>query len=303
MNPPLVEDWETQDCLAAVAAQGDAAIERAFALTEKGASYSARNELRRALRAVAQAIDAYAGTTRHSQHLVQGLQALAEAEDFQKGASSAERGVHVPSLVATHRTPALKDRDVSRMPALVAMQRYYTFAQEQLELAAGGAPVASRLLYALGKVQVALSEQDAAAATAFGPKAMAYYQAALMVNPANHQAANELGVLLARFGQLQDARTVLQHSVALHGEAETWHNLVVVHQRLGEWDLAERARFELTRVQRQRPPTAGPARGSRVQWVDPQTFGSIGYTGVPTEAPRPAAQPHTAEKPSGFWTW
>jgi uncharacterized protein HemY len=43
---------------------------------------------------------------------------------------------------------------------------------------------------------------------------------------------------LARFGKLQEARAALQHSVALNPLPETWQNLSVVHQRLGEAELA-----------------------------------------------------------------
>ncbi|MFV1967473.1 MAG: hypothetical protein ACC628_18755 [Pirellulaceae bacterium] len=303
LNPPTPLDWLNQTSLAAVATQADAVMARAFALAEKGALYSARSELERALRLVGQAVDASSRTSRHSQLLKEGFQALKEADDFLGKRRSLDAGIDVRAIVATHRTPVLKGRDVSQTPAVVAMQHYYTFAQERMARAASGAPPASRLLYGLGKIHVAISEQNSSTATMHGPKAMAFHRAALMVDPTNYRAANELGVLLARFGQLEEARSVLQHSATMRPVAETWHNLSKVHERLGETNLAQRARYELSLAQQRTVTASGATGSSLVQWVDPRTFSTMGYVGAPESVPAHAAPPKTAEKPSPFWTW
>jgi hypothetical protein len=94
-------------------------------------------------------------------------------------------------------------------------------------------------------------------------------------------------------------------------DRESWHNLAVVHERLGETDLANRARHEANVC----TSGAGSATGSSsmVRWVDAREFGSMGR-GVDTAAPptqlaqpnRPQSPsvPKSAAKNSGFsWPW
>src|SRR5207248_11234892 len=130
------------------------------------------------------------------------------------------------------------------MPPVVAQQQYLGLAQAQLALAAGGQQVSSQTLYRLGKLQAAMALHDADSQGLHGPQAMVFYQAALTADGANYLAANELGVLLARYGQLAEARQLLLHCVVVHPQVESWHNLAVVHRRLGEDDLASRADHE-----------------------------------------------------------
>ena len=87
-------------------------------------------------------------------------------------------------------------------------------------------------------------------------------------------AANELGVLFARYGQLPDARRLLVYSVTVHPHAEGWQNLAVVHSRLGETDLAKRAEHEHQALVHS-VQVAGQAAGM-VRWVDTQTFAAAG---------------------------
>ena len=46
-------------------------------------------------------------------------------------------------------------------------------------------------------------------------RATLFHQTALLIDPANYRAANELGVLLAKSGQWQYARTYLLHSLTV----------------------------------------------------------------------------------------
>ena len=107
------------------------------------------------------------------------------------------------------------------------------------------------------------------------PEAVALHQAALVVDPQNSQAANELGVLLASCGQLEEARRALLHSVSVHPESAAWHNLSVVHQRMGQPELARRASQQSETVARQggNPTSSVPVQS--VHWVDPQTFSTV----------------------------
>src|SRR5690606_16472767 len=105
-------------------------------------------------------------------------------------------------------------------------------------------------------------------------RAMVYFQSAMRVDPRNYAAANELGVLFARHGQLQDACKVLQHAARTAPRPEIWRNLAIVHQRLGEPAAAELAWAEYQRMAPV-PTTGGAAEAdaaSRIVWVTPEQF-------------------------------
>ena len=293
--------------LATVADRVDKMTGRAFALAERGALYSAKAEFHQALRAIAQSLGAQSGSKRYSTALAFGLQALDEADDF---ATHAQHGpvVDVQLIVDAHQTPLLKPYDLATVPPVVAMQRYYLFAQEQLVMACGGAPVAARVYYGLGKLHMVLGKGSAMAERLQGPKAMAFQQTALILDPMNYLAANELGVLLARFGKYPEARAVLQHSLAIRPLPETWQNLSVVHRELGEMQLADQSLANWQYAVQQRQPSGSQqtaAAHSIVQWVPPQQF--MGRPNDPIVGPSPPGiqerQPEQAKQKTGFLWW
>ncbi|MEX0819905.1 MAG: hypothetical protein WD070_09925 [Pirellulaceae bacterium] len=296
----------TGSSLVAVSQRADGMIDRGFLLAEKGAYYSAKTEFEQALRTVAQALDAHFGGSDYSAALAAGWLALDEAKDF---SAHRQRGlvVDVGLMVESHQSPILKDYALDKVSPVVAMQHYFAFAQERLVEAGGHAPVASRALHGLGKIHMVLGEKSGSAERLHGPKALAFQQAALTTDPGNFLAANELGVLLARFGKLQEARTVLQYSVATYPLPETWQNLSVVHQRLGEAELAAQslANWQLAIQQTGGNPATQQANGrSLVQWVPPQAFveQQPGAAHAPTMPP-PAVPHEQAKRKSGFLWW
>jgi tetratricopeptide (TPR) repeat protein len=299
----------TGSSLVAVSQSADAMIDRGYQLGEKGAYYSAQTEFKQALRTVSQALDAHFGGSHYSEALAAGWLALEEAGDF---SAQSQRGpvVDVALIVESHQTQLLKDYALDDVSPVLAMQHYFSFAQEQLVEACGRAPVASRALHGLGKIHMVLGEKSSSAERLHGPKAMAFQQAALSTDPRNYLAANELGVLLARFGKLHEARSVLQHSVAIYPLPETWQNLSVVHQRLGEADLAAQSsanwQFALQQTINQ-PSSQQAGNGSMVQWVSPQAFGALqpespSVPSMPTPAPQ-NEQLLQAKQKSGFLWW
>ena len=273
-------------------------IDAGFKLANKGALYGARAEFRKALLAVAEALDAQYRVTSHTLALHEAMQAMKEAGDFTKDEVGSMGPVE--RIVASHQTPVLKQGHVDGMPALIATQWYYTFAQQRMVAGSGGAAEASHAMYALGKLHMALAEleneneQNA-------PQAMTFLQTALTVDASNFSAANELGVMLARFGQLPEARDVLQHSARIRPTPETWKNLEVVHHRLGEFEMEQRARTEWQRAGAPGRPVATGVAGN-VQWVAPQAFAGRRTGGVQVPAATP---PPTATQPKGFslWPW
>jgi tetratricopeptide (TPR) repeat protein len=251
-------------------------IKRAFSLADKGAVYSSRKQLESVLQTIAHGLDAQYGQQAHSDCLALGLLALQEARDFLPVSGSARSRVTVDVTTAKHQSQLLAKSAREQLDPVEAMRRYYAYAQEHLVAAVGGAPVASQAFYGLGKLAMAQAVQDAAAQRAHNLNALTLFQVAVITNQANYLAANELGVLLAREGRLEDARTALQMSVAVQPLAEAWHNLTVVHQRLGEYERSLQARREWQRVaqftQATQPSVIAVSNGSTVHWVDKATF-------------------------------
>lgn len=261
------------------AREADEHTRRAFELAGRRAYYAARAEFFLALRIIAQALDQQGQTTAHSRALAAGRTALSEAEEFVPGPGRLEADVDLAGLLQAHRTPVLKEVRQGHLTPLAAVRRYLTFAQEQLAQAAGDEVAASMALYGLGKLHTALEAGLPAAERLARPKAMAFYQAALLSNRGHFMASNDLGVLLAQSSRYEDARLALEHSVGIQSHAAGWRNLMVVYGALGRVDLAAQAerhwaaalRAETARLGRN-PLSPTPA----VQWVDPDTFRRVG---------------------------
>ena len=256
-----------------VTQRADEIIVHGFSLASRNATFSARAEFVAALRSVAEALDAYEGSTQHTASLDAGMTALREVTDLVP--VRAESRIDVYQTVQAHRTPVLKQAVDVEVTPLVARQRYYTYAQTKLAEAGGGNPAASRALYGLGKLHSAQALSSVDSQMTSGPNAMVFHRAAMIVNPENHLAANELGVMLARYGELEYAKEVLLNSLYVNRIPEAWYNLSVVHQRLGEHDLARRAKYEWQLTQNQ--PRQYRGSGARqpqelIRWVDPVEF-------------------------------
>jgi tetratricopeptide (TPR) repeat protein len=244
---------------------------QASSMAQRGMLFSAKAELIKALTLISQTLDVEEGSTMHATALTAGLAALNEAKDFAR--VDGRETVNVATIAKTHRTalPTALSPDTNPM---VAQQSYFAYAQAELEFAAGGAPAASEILHRLGRLQTALAASDTDPVALHAPQAIVFHQAALATDGNNWLAANELGVLYARYGQLQEARQFLVRSVSTRPNREGWHNLAVVHRRLGETDLAQRAEAERLALERQGVSASGA--NEMVRWVDPKTFAASG---------------------------
>ncbi len=267
---------------------------QAVNLANRGALYAAREDLQHALRLATQSLDAAEGTSGYSHALEEGLTALAEAEDFALHGAAATVPMQVEQIVAGHRTPVLQDSATLEISPVIAMQRYYGYAGDRLTAAAGELPAAADSLYWLGKVHNGLARQSVQADRLQGPQAMVCFRAALSAAPQHYLAANELGVLLARYGQLNDAKRLLQQSVNTRPHAAGWQNLAIVHQRLGEGELAKLAEQEFIALSG-RPATN--AKQPPVQWVEPQTFAATGGSSQNWEQPTTPAKSNSSAGP------
>ncbi len=273
--------------LNAVSGRADMLVRRGFSMAGRGAAYSARADFTEAMSMIAQTLDRQQQTDRHTKALAAGLRAISEGEQFQPIGSQLAADIDIATLVASHRTPVLQrestkdgdtSADVEGVSLSEARDRYHEYASEQLAIAGGNLPVASLALYGLGKTRASQATERPTLQKIHFPAAMALYRAAARIDGKNFRATNELGVLAARLGQYEEARATLRQCIATAPTAESWRNLAVVHQRLGESDLARRAMMEASAARAMNTPAkAHPALvKSNVRWVPPKNFAQAG---------------------------
>ena len=274
--PPVDEQLSP---LTAVGQRAERRLRYASRLAQRGAVYSAREEFVHVLGVMAQSLDNVEGGQEHRQALDAGLMALEEADAFAPNGTLPSVSLDLKQIVAGHQTPVLKDADFEKITPLVALQRYYAYAQERLAAAGEHEPVVSRTLYRMGRLQMVMSGGLNGRRTLGGPKAMALYKAALKVDSKNYIAANQLGVLLARYGQPEEARRVLMHSMSVSPQPETYHNLAVVHRTLGNDEASRQAQAQYQQQlavaeQRRKERRAGGVvdENTQVNWVSAAAF-------------------------------
>ena len=293
-----------------VAQEADKHTRSGLDLAGRGAHFAARAELLSALRLVAQGLDDNQATNSHSRALADALLALRECEDFIPHAGHVEADLDLTAISRTHRTPVLHDSRPDTLTSLDATRRYLTFAQERLAAAAGHEVAGSMALFGLGKLHAAMAGQPALRVACAESKAMAFYQASLVVYPNNYMASNELGVLLARGGLYADARIALEHSVSTTSHAPGWRNLAVVYRHLGENALAQQAERMVLAAESSPRPGRPQSADQPVQWTDPQTFAqSFAETPAarqplparPAQTNSPAAPPTEKRAASRWW--
>ncbi len=288
-----------------IARQADEKTREGLDLADRGASFAARADFIAALRLVAQGLDNDEGGKRHSQALSAALTAMKEAQDFLPGAGKTEGDLDIPSIVAGHTTPLLKNVPPGQLQAMRALKQYYNFAQEQLRLAVGHEVAGSMALGALGKLHAAMAEKGNSEMPLPEAKAITFYQAAVLVCPQNYIAANDLGVLRAHKNDYAAARSALEHSVKVCRTAENLKNLSVVYRRLGDARRADLAAHDAQTVKTAEvamQKSGNLSAGGAVQWVGPEALPapSAQWADVPTHPAAAAAPvPTTANAAAG----
>jgi hypothetical protein len=209
----------------------------AFDLAQRGATFSAACEFQSVLGLCALELDARDGGTSHRDALRLGLIALDESDEFSGEQVDWRDSADVRSVAASHATPVLKQCTQSAVDSIQAVQAYYAFAENQLTIACGGVPGASLAFYGLGRTIVV---PDTRVAHAAG-KAALFHRVALAIAPQNVLAGNELGVLLAQHGHLDEAERMFRQCVAINGTPETYRNLAAIHSRRGDQRASQAA--------------------------------------------------------------
>ncbi|HLA84189.1 MAG TPA: tetratricopeptide repeat protein [Thermoguttaceae bacterium] len=232
-------------------------IRHGLNLASRRAVYSAQAEFLQALRLIAQELDVASGNQEHEAALTAGWRAL-ETLEYVKPPAAGFGG----------------RSDHAR--AFEAMQRQLGFAEQRLAFSGRHEPTASMALYALGRSFIAIAEELPEEGPLCGPKALVTYRAAIAVDPRNCLAVNELAMLLARCGQLDEAACVLADGVALSPQPQLWHNLAVIHEKMGRpaWAQEDRRRRDVLLAaerERQGGNASATALGA-VRWVEPTEF-------------------------------
>lgn len=208
----------------------------AFDLAQRGAPYTADAEFRAVLGLCALEMDAREGGIARREALRQGLIALQEADQFGGDQVDWREAADVRPIASAHATPVLSQAQAP-VDSIQAVQAYYIFAEQKLTAACQGLPGASLAYYGLGRTIVLPGTRIAHASG----KAALLHRVALAVAPQNLLAANELGVLLAHHGQLDDAERIFQQCVATDATPEIWRNLAVVYARKGNEEASRSA--------------------------------------------------------------
>lgn len=240
-------------------------IEYGKSLSRRGAAFAARQEFYASLRILAQSHDKQVGGVKYTQSLRNGIIALKEAEDFIVADTESQIGLKVANVIETHTTKIISPQSAQGMTAIEAMQRYFAFASHQLARAGGQNVVAAECFYCLGKLHSVQAKQGASASNLDVAKSLVFHQAAIAADGSNYRSLNELGVLYANSGRFEESKEMLKQSLRYHQLPQAWENLAVVHQRLGEQQLAELANreFQLTSAQQSH---------STIQWTDVNEF-------------------------------
>lgn len=245
-------------------------IEYGKSLSRRGAVFAARQEFFAALAMIAHDHDSQVGGTDHGTALRRGVQAIREAGDFLADDAENQIGLNVRHVIETHSTQIISQREADDIVPVEAMQRYFSFAQQQLTFAGGHNVVSAEALFCLGKLHSAMAQHQPEQLDV--AKAIVYHRASLENDPRNYRSANELGVLLARSGQLEKSRDLLKKSLTIRPATRAWQNLAAVHQRLGEQQLAQLAASESAITANQELTVAS---SSPIRWLPAGEFNAL----------------------------
>ncbi|REK17240.1 MAG: hypothetical protein DWQ37_07165 [Planctomycetota bacterium] len=267
-------------------------VRHGFRLAERNAIYLAKGEFVAALELLAQANDLAHDSRFYSRSLVEGLAALEESRDFVR-ARPGGKPLDVARIASGHRTPIAKGQPADGLTSTAALRRYHDFALERLATAAAGDPCGSAALFGLAKVAQTDIDGSLAEHLQGNDRAQVLFRAALVADPGNYRAANELGVILAHDGDLEGARELLSRSAAMRPHPTTLRNLASVQSKLGQGMLAEKSLGQAAQLEMQGAGRGGPA----VTWVDPATFAHTkpaSDAATPPAGKAPAAAPPVA---------
>ena len=275
----------------AAAQQAAHHIEYGKSLARRGATHGARQEFYAALRVIAQEYDGTTGSNDFSRSLSQAILAMNEAKDFVNENAEADSILDVASITETHRSNILNQVQAEAMTPPQAMQRYFAFAEHKLDEAGGRTTVAAEAFYCLGKLHTVTPDQSIAPFRVQTAKAIAFHKAALLSNRKNARSANELGVLMARLGELDKAVDLFKQSLLVQQSSNTWRNLAKTHARQGQHELARLAEQEFALAARSQANSAVTG----IRWLPSNEFNATGAVEFESRVASRPSEPKTAQ--------
>jgi|GEM_PF-4310828 len=252
-------------------AQARRAVQLGFELIQRQAHYSARARFIQSLRIVARSMDDQTFTTTHTTALRNALAAYEESVDFYPSADKPDEDVNLHMILGGHDTPVLEDVDTGRLTPRQCVREYMAYAEQEFVAALGRDGFASQALYGLGRLEASKETASASAPQVRANRSLMLYQTAMLVDPRNYAAANELGVLLAKYGKFDTAVAALRHCVMHSPEPTAWKNLANLYRRMGRPADAHMAEMEANNV-RARRGAPFVTNQPRVEWVGPEAF-------------------------------
>ena len=243
-------------------------IEYGKSLSRRGSFYSAQQEFYAALRIIAISNDSQTSTNHYSKSLAEAVVAMKEARDFVGAELESEAFLSVASTVETHQSKIIKPTELEQTSPRQAVQQYFQFAQNRLDQAGGRNVVSAEAFCCLGKLHTSMRPSESSPQAMEVAKAIAFHRAALLSDPDNSKSANELGVLMAKIGQLESAISLFQQSLMKQQTPQTWRNLAKTHQQKGEFELAKAAEDQYQALM-QAPLTENQ---SSIRWMDRGLF-------------------------------
>jgi tetratricopeptide (TPR) repeat protein len=167
---------------------------------------------------------------------------------------------------------------------------YHLYAQQQLAAAVGGEQAGSMVLHGLGKVSATLAHRGSND-PAMLRSAKTMYSAALAACPSNHLATNELGVLLVRDGQADEAARLFERTIDLAPSATAYHNLAIAQGKLGFHGEAVANEQESQRLAAMERAAGAVSKRVGVEWVSAGQMADVAQPGlVPTAAVPPRSK-------------
>jgi hypothetical protein len=255
----------------AVCAAARQRMSSAAQAAERRALYTARAEFLEALRQLAENRPAAESAEPPATVFAEAFATLEEADDFVAHVASGHWPRDAARIAATHRSAASKTLPAQATSASAA-RHYVRFASQRLAMALGESSQVSWALHGLGKVHVLLAAEPSSVVPNPHLKAEAMYDAAVRTDRRNWQAANELGVLLAKQGRYAEAAVHLQQSVAVQPRGESLHNLAVVLHHCGQTAQARELHQHSLAMGYGRPTSRRP----EVIWVSPDALAGTG---------------------------
>jgi tetratricopeptide (TPR) repeat protein len=246
-------------------------IEYGKSLSRRGATFGARQEFFGALSVIARGNDSQAGGNAHTTALNRAIRALREVHDFVVKNADTRVGLNVSEVLETHQTRIISANEAAVISPVEAMQRYLTFAHQQLEFAGGRNVVVAEALFCLGKLHTVMATRQPGGLDV--AKAIVFHKAASASDSQNYRSFNELGVLMARNGDLDEAEKLFKKSLRIQPVSKTWENLAKTHDRKGEAGLAQLAQTEFS-VAAQADWVRSPS--TQITWLPQQAFNQVG---------------------------